>query len=319
MLDFLNKFKIPTILGLSVILMGTIAGVVLVVMGNQTLTTQASPDQIPKDITLSNANSSSITISWTTTAVVPGFVTYGVNMPSEQTALDDRDSQKPSARNIHYVTIKNLTPQTTYQFKIISGKLTYPEILKFTTATPSDAQSGYKPIIGTALQNNQPVQEGLVYLSVSGAYLQSALIKNLGSFIIPINNLQNTNLTGMFQPVAESNAKITAVSTQGKGSAVFKLTNSDKSIGTIRIGENLDFTFLPIPTIQPQVTPELLVYDLNSDGFVNVNDYSLVLKNFGRNPSEKKADINKDGIVDKKDLDLISKQITPTPSPNTKR
>ncbi len=314
MINFLNKFKIPTLLGLAIILIGTASGVGLVVMGNQSLTTKASHDQNPQGITFSNATSSSVTISWQTTAAVPSFVRFGQSAPDEQATLDDRDTQKPNPRNIHYITLKNLTAQTSYQIQIFTGKLIYPEILKFTTPETTNNQNGYKPVIGSVLQNNQPVQEGVVYLAMSGAYTQSALIKNLGSFIIPINNLQTEKLTGTYTPPENSNVKLTAIAPSGKGSIVFKLQNTNTSAGTIKIGQDLDLNTLPTVTSPPLINLENTL-DINGDGNINSSDYSTVLKNFGKNPQNKQADINKDGIVDKKDLDLISQKLFPTSSP----
>lgn len=306
--DFLNKFKIPTLLGLGVIVLGTGVGVTLIVMGRQSYTTQASPDQNPQNIVISNVTDVSTTISWNTSSSIAGFITFGPGSPDEKTVLDVRDITKPQSHISHYITIKNLLPQQSYQFKIFSGKLLYPEVLKFTTSAPVNIQNKYQPIIGSVVTKD-PTSEGLAYLAISGANVQSSLIKNSGNFIIPISQMQKEDLTGVYLPQENTLAKLTIITELGQSSVVFNL-NDRSDLGALKIGENLDLTVK-----KTDAPKQLDQFDLNGDNIVNSSDYSIVLKNFGplreasKNPKDKRADLNKDGIVDQKDLDLISKRI----------
>lgn len=302
-IDFLNKFKIPTLLGLGIIIVSIGVGVVGLVMGRQVYTTQASPDQNPQNIIISNITNSSVTISWHTSASVSGFIQYGQSSPDEHTVLDIRDETKPQNHTSHYIVIKNLIPQTTYQYKIFSGKLIYPEVLKFITSAPIVAQNKYSSIIGSVLNKDKPITDGVVYLAVTGANIQSSLIKNLGNFIIPISQMQREDLTGIYFPDDTTIAKLTVITEFGQTTALFNL--KDSQIGLLKIGEEIDFTLKKPVTKSEQI----IKFDLNSDQVINSSDYAIILKNFGKNPKEKRADLNSDGIVDQKDLDLMARQI----------
>lgn len=298
----MNKFKIPTLLGLSIIMIGIITGVILT-LREQVFISQASPNAKAQNITLSNISETEITISWQTSTPATSFITFGQESPNETTVLDDRDtnpapdSAGPKAHSIHYVTIKNLLPKTNYQYKIISGKIS-SEILKFTTATPPSEQTGFRPIIGSVLDGNKPLDEGIVYLSIAGATTQSALIKSAGNYLIPISQIRKSDLSDSFSLSEDTTIKLTVVSDQGQANALFKLKTAVNSLPSINLGENLDLT-----------TQDLNIYDLNSDRKINAADNAIVLDNFGKNPKDKKTDLNGDGVVDQKDLDLMAKQI----------
>lgn len=307
--------SMPTLLGLSVILLGIIGGVFLILSQNQTLISKASPDQMPKNITLTNIEGESISISWQTSTPTPGFVTFGISSPDEKTALDDRDStptptsqgQAPlTARVTHHVTLKNLAPSTSYKLKIFSGKNPYQEIINFTTASLKNEQNGFKPVIGSVLNGDNPVTEGIVYLNISKATTSSAITREFGNFIIPISTLRSDDLKDILTPQEDMIIKLTVISDQGEGTALARINDSDIPL-VLRIGQNLDLTKVsqsPTPTIF-----ELQIYDLDNNKSINAADHSIVLQNFGKNPKEKKADINKDGVVDQKDLDLISQKL----------
>lgn len=302
MKDFLIKFKIPTLLGFGIILSGIIAGVYLV-LREQTFISQASPDVAPQNIIVSDITDSSVVVSWQTSIPVASFLNFGQKEAGEQTVLDDRDAKTPVARSIHYVTIKNLLPQTVYKFKITSGK-TQSEINQFTTATPATIQAAFQPITGTIIDGDKPVAEGVVYLSIAGATTLSSVVKQSGNFLIPLSQIRKADLSDIFPLTQDSIVKLTAVAKSGQTTALFKLKDSSLGLPPIMLGENLDLTSTPLPS-----APGIDQYDLNGDGRVNSTDNALLLQNFGRNPKNKKADLNADGTVDQKDLDLLLKNI----------
>lgn len=310
-----TKLKIPTLLGLGILLLGIITGTYLV-LRDQVFYTKASPNLIPQNITLTNIDDNSITISWQTSSATPSFIIYGTTSANEQATLDDRDANKPNNYTIHHITLKNLLPKTTYLYKIVSGKYT-SETLKFTTASPASSQNGFNPVIGSVLDGDKPLNDGVAYLSVSGAVVQSATIKNFGNFIIPISFLRKIDLSDAFPLEKGAMAKITIKSDKGDASVLFKLESSAKPLPPIRLGQNLDFTTLDLKaSVAIQSEKELSKLDLNGDGLINTADYAIILKNIGKKPSGKqdpldeKADLNSDGVIDQKDLDLLSKKLT---------
>ncbi|MDD5147613.1 MAG: dockerin type I domain-containing protein [Candidatus Daviesbacteria bacterium] len=318
MTNFFNKFKIPTLLGLSLILLGIISGLYLV-LREQVFLSQAAPDLAPQNITISNIVEDSVTVSWQTNAPTASFITFGQKNPGEQTVLDDRDSDPPAGgpkpHSLHYVTLKNLLPETNYQFKIISGKFA-SDILKFETASPLTNQAGFTPIIGSVLNGNKPLDDGIVYLSIPEAVTESALIKTGGNFLIPLSQIRKADLSDIYPLTEETVAKLTINSDEGSASTLFQL-KTGMPLPPIKLGQTIDLTVsqetpTPAPTIK-----DLDRYDFNSDGKINSTDYAILSSCFGKKPSTTlpgnrscaKTDINTDGIINQKDLDLMSQKL----------
>lgn len=299
-MNILSTFRIPTLLGLFVII-GGMAGGVYLVLQNQTLQSKASPDLTPQNVEVTNIEEGSFSISWQTSQETPGFVIVNI-AGSDQTILDDQDPISPKPRVLHHATVKNLTPLTTYQYRIVSGKLKLPPS-KITTAGVSSFQNGLKPVIGQVAANNQFLPNGLVFLEVSGTIKQSAPIKEYGNFVIPLSSMRKSNLTDVFLPDDQTIGKIEVVGENSKSTATFYLKDSAK-LPLLHLGESLDLT-RPSTILGAAISK----FDLNEDGLINSSDYSIVLRNFGKNPKEKKADLNEDGVVDKKDLELMQEQI----------
>ncbi len=302
----LSNFKIPTLLGLAIIIFGISSGVFLVLQ-RQTTVSKAASEESPSAILITNLQDTTATISWKTKSKSVGLITYGVSTPKESTALDDRDTKKATDRFQHYVTLKNLSPETTYQFKIVSSPQINP--LNFTTAPKSEIQNGFKPLIGTISLGEKAIEDGVVYLTAPDMYDQSALISTFGNFVIPLNATRTKDLKTIFQPSLNTIGTVKVVTEDGQlGSATINIENSDTLI-PLKIGSNLDFTNLSTPTPAPQLQPEKIKFDLNGDGILNASDYSTILDNLGKNPKDKRADLNNDGVVDQKDLNLIQSQI----------
>lgn len=311
MIHFFEKFKIPTLLGLGIILIGISSGIFLV-LREQILISKASPSITPLEgsINFTNIEDSAVAVSWQTANPASSFVTYGKDNPGEQTALDDRDQRSPNSHIVHYVTLKNLLPKTEYQLKIVTGRLS-SDIFRFKTASPATTRNNFGPVIGSVLENDKPIPEGIAYLSISGATVQSSLIKNLGSFLIPLSRIRKFDDLSDILPLSdETIAKLTVVAKNNQSSALFKLTPAGVTLPALNLGQNLDLTN-PAESPKPASSSasELKTFDLNGDGQINATDNAIILRNFGKNPKEKKADLNLDGLVDQKDLGLMSEKI----------
>lgn len=312
MMHIFSKFRIPTLLGLGLILTGIISGVFLVLKDQPfNLISEASPDvSIPKP-NLSNVTDYSTTISFKTNIEIQSFLTYGLNSSGEQTLLDDKDEKKPVAHKMHYFTIGNLDEETTYKYRVTAGKNVYEG--SFKTAKRETSQNGYNPVIGSVSADNNSITEGIVYLSVAGASTQSALIKN-SHFLIPISFMRKADLSDTFVPDNLTKAKLSIVSDLGEANILFILNSLDNSLPPVDIGEELDLTEInPLPT---PVLSDFERFDLNGDGQINAADNAMILKNFGplrsgasKNPRDQGMDFNNDGFVDQKDLDLMIQQI----------
>jgi hypothetical protein len=268
-MSFLNKLRIPTLLGLTLILAGVGVGTFLVTQP-QTIVSKASADLNPKDIKITNIGVDSATITWSTDTQSTTIINYGPGN-FDQTAIDDRD-QTPSARKLHFITVKNLQPNTSYNFKILSGKQS-GESHTFQTKQ-EEISSGLRPIIGSVLDGDKFLISGIAYLEVPGQETQAALIKSFGTFLIPISQLNKEGV--------DTTATLTILTDNGtKAVATFNILSQlaiDKPIGPLRIGQTIDLTnqqnTLGVSTA-PQTESK---YDLNHDGKVNSQDYALAVK-----------------------------------------
>lgn len=314
MIDFFNKFKIPTILGLGIIILGLVSGIFLV-LREQTFLSKASPDKAAQDITLTNITQDSVVISWRTNTPASSFVTFGQKSPGEQTVLDDRDTSSPKPHFIHYVTLKNLLPQTTYQFKITSNKVS-SEVKTFETAKQQTNKTGFTPIVGSVLASNTPLTEGIAYLSISGAIAQSAIIKTSGNFLIPLSDVRKEDLSDIYPLTEDTTAKITIVSDQGTASLSFKPRPNLPPLAPLRLGQNIDLTNIEETPSEPTIK-DLHLYDLNTDNKINSADYALPASCFGKKPTAflqgntscSKADLDQDGLINQTDLDLMTQKL----------
>lgn len=295
----------PTVLGLGIIIFGIGAGVFLV-LREQTFISQASPNLLAQNINVTNVSDSSATISWQTSAPTTSFLTFGQQNPEQKTVLDDQDPTTPKPHSIHYVTLKNLLPKTTYQYRIVSGQVS-STVDKFTTASPT-SQTGLQPIIGTVSDGTKAVDEAVVYLSIADAATLSALVKNSGNFLIPLSQIKKTDGGSSFTLTEDTILKLTAISPNGESNVLFKIHNlSEGSLPPISVGENLDLT-----TLTPSPLPSggnLVEYDLNGDGKINAADNAIILDVISKKTTNQNADLNSDGKVNQKDLDLMAKQI----------
>src|SRR3990167_7718788 len=110
----MNKFKIPTIIAIIILLVGTRAGIFLI-QKTQIFKSGASPEEAPKDVRIGNVGATSFAVAWVTDKPTIGNLVWGESQnPNQTTAANLTES------DIHYVEINSLKPATTYYFKINS-------------------------------------------------------------------------------------------------------------------------------------------------------------------------------------------------------
>lgn len=301
-----HTIRFPTILGLGLLTAGLVLGVILI-NTRQILESKANQSTVPQDIKVTNISGTSASISWQTENSVTGFIKIGINSDLNQTAKDDRDKAGSKNHQLHFITLNNLSPDTTYYYKIISGSQTHPpgEPLLFkTSATPLIVDR--QPIIGTVLDTTlQPVEEALVILEIDGAQTLSAVTKMAGNFILPLTVIRTTDLKENYSLQGSGiSAKLTITDGRRTSQAAFQLPAKNTILPPIVLGQDIDLT---TKTASPSAA--ISRYDLNGDGVTNSLDLGIILKNYGGNPKDKRADLNGDGVVDQKDVAILNKFI----------
>lgn len=300
--------KIPTLIGLGILLIG-LAGGVYLTTENQILKTRAAVLSTPKNINIYNLSANSAAISWQTDEAATGFIQAGAIGQKKSAYRDDRDSETPQPHKLHFVTLTNLIPDTTYYYQIYSGQIIYPNIPAVFT-TPSTTQAlNWNPIVGTILDiHNRPIDEALIVFELEDAQKLAAITKTGGNFIMPLSNLRTTDLTkSFFGNNTPHKAKLIITGPLNSSETTITIPPESSSLPPITLGQNTD-----LAPKSAGVSAEIQKYDLNGDGIINAQDVSIILKNFGAidktssiSAEKQKIDLNKDGIIDQKDVNLI--------------
>lgn len=300
-----SEFRIPTLLGLLVLMLATGAGVYLATQ-RQIFFSQADVSNAPNQVQIVNLGSSSASILWSTENEVPGFIKAGL-LPSglDIVANDERDLATPQKHRLHFISLTNLQPNTTYYFRIVSGGDEETETRTFTTA-PEITSSDYSPLNGAVLDENlQPVPEALVILELPGAQTLATITKGSGNFILPLASIRTEDLTQSYDLTTPTLGTL----------KVFNLTKSSElevevpssyqpALPAIILGESRSL----VPTKVPTPTPDpLTVYDLNGDKKLDDKDRTLIRGYFySRTEDSMRADFNGDGVVNQTDLSLFN-------------
>lgn len=243
----MKEYRIPTILGLLVLLVGLVVGIFLVQSG-QVFFLRASPEITPDEVKITNVSDTYFTVSWITQKETSGFIKFGESSTLEQTTTDDRDqvSGQTGSFNTHHITVKNLKPQTRYYFKLGSGGRIFddhgkPYEIKTASSSPvpplSDLASGK-----VFLPEKIPAEGAIVYLSLSNTTPQSTLVGANGSWLIALSTAYALDLAGLasYDPSAQTEEIYVQGGKNGKANAITTTAN-DNPVSDIILGKSYDF------------------------------------------------------------------------------
>lgn len=190
----INKSKIPTFIALFLLIIGIVAGILLV-KNNQIFRLGASSDLAPQDVRFSNISDISFTVSWTTNKATAGVIKWGKSAASLDQPVND---ELPNPGFIHSATVKPLLPETAYYFEIYTGSQENNNngVPWQVTTGPTLGQPANSNIIsGTVLTSTgEPVKNSLVYLTVGGGSLLSTTTSQNGSWLVPISSARSKDL-----------------------------------------------------------------------------------------------------------------------------
>lgn len=247
------KKRIPTIVGIFLLLLGITAGVYLVEIGPQSFTTRAEPEITPFDVRVTNVSERSFTVSWKTEASTIGLVKYGTNSTKlDLSALDSRETSGGEAERsylAHYVTVSGLMPSNGYYFVIVSGTASAiyddngdPYQVSTTSSieqtTSADTASG-----SIFFSDQSPAEDAIVYLSVSGGAPLSAVSSESGAWVVPISSSRTSDLENYLDYDSDSAViTIEVFGSDGSTSIAVTTTANDSPVEDIVLGETYDFT-----------------------------------------------------------------------------
>jgi hypothetical protein len=195
--------RIPTILGLLVLVVSLVAGVFLFGGGTGLFAPRATPETTPKNIVLSNVTDKSFTVTFYTDEETIGFIKYGASANDiKEQASDDRDQLSGIIKpyRLHQVTVRGLEPNTNYYYLLgTDSNTTFDSAGSPYEIRTASSQSGASPnnqtIYGTVSQANGQAGDGaVVFVTLEGAGALSTLVKSSGSWAVSLSNAFDVNL-----------------------------------------------------------------------------------------------------------------------------
>ena len=243
----MNKSKIPTIIGIFLLVIGLAAGVFLV-RSSQLFRLGASQEGIPKDVRITNISDNSFSVSWVTQKAVIGFASWG----DSPTALNKNEVDEFEETSFtHSLSVKGLSPGKAYYFKINSGGAEYDNngtAWQVKTGPTLATPSKQVIISGSALtQTGQGAENALVYVTVAGSSPISTTTSKNGSWVIPISSARSQDLTSLVEINNQNSLIEISVNAGVDGVASAQVyPQSAKPVPPITLGKTHDFKSSPV-------------------------------------------------------------------------
>lgn len=242
----LNK-QLPSYVGFFVFLFALVVTVFL--SGNTfVFISRATIGSEPKNIQISNISDTSFTVSYTTDTNTVGTISYGTDPSTPNIALDDRDAQAGTSteHQVHFITVKNLTPATKYYYVIDSGSqksTNNGSPYEITTASPLTSQQPGQPVLsGTiSIASGSASEESIIYASTSASQQLAALVNPDGSYQIPLTHLLD-NTESTLAPLTPDTIVNLRVVSPAEQSTVQVLLSQADHVPPIMLSQNYDFT-----------------------------------------------------------------------------
>lgn len=247
-------------------MIGLVIGVYLVVFQRTNIFSKADISTSPQDVKISNISDNAFTVSWITQKPTIGFVQYGESENLDGQAADDRDQGAQKARITHHVTLKKLTPATTYSYKINNGTTAK----QATAPVTADPPAVPEPIFGKIIKTDGKVpQEALVYLENGNGSLLSNYTKDDGNYLITLNNARTKDST-KYITVKSTDSVTVSVNAGQDGAASAQAKISEREV----------FSKINLINLQTPESNKVAsgVQDFNGDGVINVFDYIFYIK-----------------------------------------
>lgn len=250
MLEMYRKEKrIPTLLGLLIVFIG-IASAIYFDGNTKQLTSSAKDSLLPREVHFTNITDNSMTISWLTDGSATGII-YVTQRGNKNMLLDDLDSDNiPRPRKTHYITIKNLQPDTLYKINIISGS----KSCSSDALCPTFSQkTGIKlngvldlpPLHGQIMTTEQKgAKDSIVYLLIGKSVPLSTRVDSLGMWVIPLNNIRSQDFLNRPEISDTDTVQIIAKMSQAEYTSAiinFASIKQNQNIPQMEIGKSYNF------------------------------------------------------------------------------
>lgn len=241
----IKRNKIPTLIGIIILLAGTFAGVFFL-KTTQIFKIGANATSVPKDVRVSNLSVSTATLSWITEGQTSDFVTYGETSNPNTVINESENNQKYFT---HSVTITGLKASTTYFYKINSDGVSYDNNgvpWQFTTGPVVSGNQANIPISGSVITvSGQPSVRTLIYVTING-YVLSTITSSTGTFVLQLGPTLSSDISSyaVIDP-AQTLLEISVEAEGGATSTAKIFPQSANPIPTLVLGQDQDYRNLP--------------------------------------------------------------------------
>lgn len=230
--------KLPTILGIVILVIGLFSGVLLI-NSRAVFKLGAQTAANPKDVRISNITDKSVTVSWTTDVPSKGFIKYGSSDSNLNKVAPDTFQEDGYT---HWTTILNLNPGDTIYFKINSNGQDWDNNgiawQTQTLASVINLQQSHNISGSIVDQSGNPSANSLVYVSVEGKLLSTTTSTN-GNWVLPLSNY--TSFNGK-----NSVLEISVNAGQNGSSTAIIYPDAAKNTPLIALGRSYDFRTIDI-------------------------------------------------------------------------
>lgn len=270
--------RIPTLLGIFFILIG-IGLTSLLVSQGIIFIGKATPVYAPKNVSISNVTDFSFTVTYLTNEKIVGSINYGKDQKLGQIARDNRDQEenKLTPRKIHSITVRNLKPLTKYYFSITNGEETYLNegdlYFAQTGKTISETPPDRAPMSGKAMTASGEVpKEALIFAYLEGSQTISTLLKQDGSYILPLNSLRTADFSSYFD-FSKQTLKMTIVGDDSSQSKV-SISINQNPVPTVTLSKDYNFQSGEETTASPSAQTQTLP-SYQTDGRTSQNNVTI--------------------------------------------
>lgn len=239
---------IPTLAAFLVLGLGLVSGVVTI-NKIKTLSPKANVKNAPDQIRITNINDHSFVVSWISKSPSKCFIILGENPEQLNLKFLDQQEDLNLGKDLtHYFWIQNLNPATKYYFKVNSSGEVFDDNDKPYEVTTAPEINLPLPENDTAYgiileAGGKPASGAIVYLSMANTTSLSSLVKEDGSWMIPLSMARSSSLNNY--SAYDKQLQIEEVFVQGAESGTataLNTTKNDNPFPTLVLGQKYDFS-----------------------------------------------------------------------------
>lgn len=188
--------RIPTVMAL--VFLAIVVGIsTLLIQNGVFYIGKAAPDTQPQGFLVTNITDTSFTALFTTNGQVDAVLSTKDSQTGNSLTLDDRDKRNGGQGKYfsHHITVPNLTPNTTYTFRLIVGGKEYSSSSYSvkTGQTISSRPPDQKPLFGKVLlPDGAAGNDSIIVAKTDQSESVSSITDEKGEFILPTNSLRNS-------------------------------------------------------------------------------------------------------------------------------